>query len=48
MPAIYASLMRNYIERITDLTKKRLVIEKEVIAISYKALSQKVIYGVTA
>ena len=36
MPAIYASLVRNYIERITDLTKKRLVIEKEVIAISYK------------
>lgn len=36
MPAIYASLVRNYIERITDLTRKRLVIEKEVIAISYK------------
>ncbi len=36
MPAIYASLVRNYIERITDLTKKRLVIEKEVIAVSYK------------
>lgn len=36
IPAIYASLVRNSIERITDLTKKRLVIEKEVIAISYK------------
>ncbi len=36
IPAIYASLVRNYIERIADLTKKRLVIEKEVIAISYK------------
>ena len=36
MPIIYANLVRNYIERITDLTKKRLVIEKEVIAISYK------------
>ncbi len=36
MPAIYTNLVRNYIERITDLTKKRLVIEKDVIAISYK------------
>lgn len=36
MPIIYVNLVRNYIERITDLTKKRLVIEKEVIAISYK------------
>jgi transposase len=36
IPEIYASLVKNYIERITDLTKKRLVIEKEVIAISYK------------
>lgn len=36
IPTIYANLVRNYIERITDLTKKRLVIEKEVIAISYK------------
>jgi transposase len=36
IPTIYASLVRDYIERITDLTKKRFVIEKEVIAISCK------------
>ncbi len=35
LPVIYADLVKNYIERIMDLTKKLFSIEKEVVTISY-------------